>query len=44
MYLAFGLAPDVPPAPGMISGVILALLATVVLVVDRRRFLGTGAD
>ena len=43
MYLAFGLAPDVPPAPPMMSGPILALLATVVLLVDRRRFLGTGA-
>ncbi len=42
-YLAFGLAPDVPPAPPMISGPILAILATVVLVVDRRRFSG-GED
>ncbi len=38
MYLAFGLAPDVPPAPPMISGPIFAVLCTVVLVVDRRRF------
>lgn len=38
MYLSFGLAPDVPPAPPMISGPIVAVLATVVLVVDRRRF------
>jgi hypothetical protein len=37
MYLSFGLAPDVPPAPPMISGPIVAVLATVVLVVDRRR-------
>jgi len=42
MYLAFGLAPDLPPAPPMISGPILAVLATVVLVVDRRRFHGIG--
>jgi hypothetical protein len=40
VYLAFGLAPDVPPAPPMISGPILAALATVVLVLDRRRFSG----
>ena len=38
MYVAFGLAPDVPPAPPMISGPIVAALATVVLVLDRRRF------
>ena len=37
-YVSFGLAPDVPPAPPMISGPILAILAMVVLVVDRRRF------
>ena len=40
MYLAFGLAPDVPPAPPMISGPIIAALATVVLVLDRRQFRG----
>lgn len=38
MYLAFGLAPDVPPAPPMISGPIFAILSAAVLVVDRRRF------
>jgi hypothetical protein len=38
MYLAFGLAPAVPPAPPMISGPILAVLSAAVLVVDRRRF------
>jgi len=37
-YFAFGLAPGAPPAPPMISGPILAVLATVVLVVDQRRF------
>lgn len=38
MYLAFGLAPDIPPAPPMISGPIFAILSAAVLVVDRRRF------
>ncbi|HEY3436644.1 MAG TPA: hypothetical protein VGK35_03040 [Actinotalea sp.] len=38
MYLAYGLAPDVPPAPPMISGPIVAVLSAAVLVVDRRRF------
>jgi hypothetical protein len=38
MYLAFGLAPDVPPAPPMISGPIFAILSAAVLMVDRRRF------
>ena len=38
IYLAFGLAPDVPPAPPMISGPIFAVLSAAVLVVDRRRF------
>jgi hypothetical protein len=38
MYLAFGLAPDVPPAPPMFSGPIIAVLCTAVLVVDRHRF------
>jgi len=37
-HVSFGLAPDVPPAPPMISGPIVAVLAAVVLVVDRRRF------
>jgi hypothetical protein len=40
MYLAFGLAPDVPLAPPMISGPIIAVLSAAVLVVDRRRFRG----
>lgn len=38
VYLAFGLAPGVPPAPPMISGPIFAVLSAAVLVVDRRRF------
>ncbi len=38
VYLAFGLAPAVPPAPPMISGPIFAVLSAAVLVVDRLRF------
>jgi hypothetical protein len=38
MYLAFGLAPGVQPAPPMISGPIFAVLSAAVLVLDRRRF------
>jgi hypothetical protein len=38
MYITVGLAPDVPPAPPMISGPIIAVLSTAILVVDRRRF------
>ena len=38
LYLAYGTQPDQPPAPPMISGPIIALLAAAVLVVDRRRF------
>lgn len=38
MYLAFGLAPNAPPAPPMISGPVFAVLSVAVLVVDRRRF------
>lgn len=38
VYLAFGLAPDVPPAPPMISGPIFAVLTAAMLVADRRRF------
>ena len=41
LYLAFGLAPDVPPAPPMISGPIIAALGTAILVLDRRRFRGS---
>ena len=40
VYVAFGLAPDVPPAPPMISGPIFAVLVMSVLVLDRRRFRG----
>jgi hypothetical protein len=38
MYLASGLAPGVPPAPPMISGPIIAVLWTAILIVDRPRF------
>jgi hypothetical protein len=37
LNLAFGLAPDAPLAPPMISGPIVAAVATVVLLLDRRR-------
>jgi hypothetical protein len=38
MYLAFGTAPGQPPAPPMISGPILALVAAGILLADRSRF------
>lgn len=38
LYVAFGTAPNSPPAPPMVSGPIIALLAAAALVVDRRRF------
>lgn len=38
MYLTFGLAPGVPPAPPMVSGPIIAALSAATLVADRRRF------
>jgi hypothetical protein len=38
LYLAFGLAPDAPTPPPMISGPILGVIAAIVLVVDRPRF------
>ena len=38
LYLAFGTAPNQPPAPPMISGPIFAVIAGAVLLVDRERF------
>jgi hypothetical protein len=38
LYLAFGTAPNQPPAPPMISGPIIAVLAAATLLVDRGRF------
>lgn len=43
LYIAAGLAPAQPPPPPLISGPILGGIAAVVLLLDRRRFLGTGA-
>jgi hypothetical protein len=43
MYLAFGLAPDQPPAPPTVSGPIVAALASAALRVDRRRFVSRPA-
>jgi hypothetical protein len=39
LYLAFGLAPNQPPPPPLVSGPILGTLAVAVLLIDRRRFL-----
>ena len=38
MYVTFGLAPEVPLAPPMVSGPIFAALSAAALFVDRRRF------
>lgn len=38
LYLAYGVRADQPPAPPMISGPIIAILAGLVLILDRRRF------
>ena len=37
-YLAFGVTPDQPPPPPMVSGPIVAVLTSVALLVDRGRF------
>ena len=37
-YLTFGLAPGAPPSPPMISGPIIAVVSTLVLLADRGRF------
>jgi hypothetical protein len=50
LYLAFGVAPDQPPPPPMVSGPLLGGLAAIALLVDRKRFAATpsipgdGAD
>ena len=44
MYLAFGTAPDQPPAPPMISGPILAAIAALILIADRARFLDQASS
>ncbi len=38
IYLAWGIAPDQPSPPPMVSGPILGLLAAMVLLIDRPRF------
>jgi hypothetical protein len=37
-YVAYGVAPGAPPAPPMVSGPIIAAVAAVTLLADRRRF------
>ena len=41
-FLVFGTAPGQPPAPPMVSGPIVALIAAGVLLVDRERFAGAS--
>jgi hypothetical protein len=43
MYLVFGTAPGAPPAPPMISGPIVGLVAAGILLLDRRRVSDPGA-
>ncbi len=43
MYLVFGTAPGAPPAPPMISGPIVGLVAAGILLLDRRRVTEPGA-
>jgi hypothetical protein len=38
LYVGYGTQADQPPAPPMVSGPIVAVLAAVALLVDRRRF------
>lgn len=42
LYLAFGTATGQPPAPPMVSGPIVAIIAAAVLVFDRGRFAVSG--
>jgi hypothetical protein len=42
-FLVFGTAAGQPPAPPMVSGPIVALVAAGVLLVDRQRFVGVSA-
>ena len=37
-YVAFGVVPGAPPAPPMVSGPVIALIAGGALIIDRRRF------
>ena len=43
-YVVFGTAPGQPPAPPMISGPIVAVVAAAALIVDRHRFAGTASE
>jgi len=43
MYLVFGTAPGAPPAPPMLSGPIVGLVAAGILLLDRRRVSEPGA-
>lgn len=42
-FLAFGLAPGQPPPPAMLSGPLFAAISVLVLLADRRRFVGREA-
>ena len=42
LYIAYGVQADQPPAPPMVSGPIIAVLTTAVLILDRRRFTRPG--
>ena len=44
LYLAFGTMPGQPPAPPMVSGPIIAVVAAVVLLLDRGRFREAPSD
>jgi hypothetical protein len=44
LYLAFGTTPGQPPAPPMVSGPIIAIVAAAVLLVDRGRFRKAHSD
>lgn len=40
LYVAFGVAPDQPPPPPMVSGPVLGTIAAAILLLDRPRFFG----
>ena len=44
LYLVFGTMPGQPPAPPMVSGPVFAILAAVVLLLDRGRFRNPPSD